>query len=53
MFPTLKAGLQEFDDHRTITELECYDLGHLHTAKHLLDTGVLESPNHSSLSQTC
>ena len=30
--------------HRTRFEIECYDIGHLYTAKHFLDRGVVKPP---------
>lgn len=45
-FKSLETLLPLFDDHGTKPELECYDVGHLHNAKHFLDRGLLEPPLH-------
>ncbi|WP_114577393.1 3-keto-5-aminohexanoate cleavage protein [Saliphagus sp. LR7] len=45
-FGDLETILPVFDAHGTKPELECYDVGHLYNAKHLLDRGLLESPLH-------
>ncbi|MDB2225752.1 3-keto-5-aminohexanoate cleavage protein [Halorubrum ezzemoulense] len=43
-FKDIEGVLDVFENHGTKPELECYDVGHLHTAKHLFDRGLLESP---------
>ncbi|MFC6989025.1 3-keto-5-aminohexanoate cleavage protein [Haloplanus sp. GCM10025708] len=43
-FSTLHEAGSMFTEHGVHPELECYDVGHLHTAKHLYDRGVLEPP---------
>jgi uncharacterized protein (DUF849 family) len=43
-FEDIENLLEVFDEHGTKPELECYDVGHLHTAKHFLDRGLLEPP---------
>jgi uncharacterized protein (DUF849 family) len=43
-FQDIEHVLEVFDAHGTKPELECYDVGHLHTAKHLLDRGLVEPP---------
>lgn len=45
-FEDLETILPIFDDHGTKPELECYDVGHLYNAKHLVDNGFLEPPLH-------
>ena len=45
-FEDLETILPVFDDHGTKPELECYDVGHLYNAKHLLDRGLIEPPLH-------
>jgi len=45
-FADLETVLPTFDDHGTMPELECYDVGHLYNAKHFLDRGLLEPPLH-------
>lgn len=45
-FEDLETVLGIFDDHDTIPELECYDVGHLYNAKHFVDRGLLEPPLH-------
>lgn len=45
-FEDLETILPVFDDHGTKPELECYDVGHLYNAKHLVDNGFLEPPLH-------
>lgn len=45
-FQDLETILPIFDEHGTKPELECYDVGHLYNAKHLLDRGLLEAPLH-------
>jgi uncharacterized protein (DUF849 family) len=43
-FAELEALLEVCRDHGTKPELECYDVGHLYNAKHLLDRGFLDPP---------
>jgi len=43
-FADIEDVLATFDAHSTRPELECYDVGHLHTAKHFLDRGLLDPP---------
>lgn len=43
-FADIEDVLATFDAHGTRPELECYDVGHLHTAKHFLDRGLLDPP---------
>lgn len=45
-FQDLETILPIFDEHGTKPEFECYDVGHLYNAKHLLDRGLLEPPLH-------
>jgi uncharacterized protein (DUF849 family) len=45
-FESLKTALELFDEHDTVPELECYDVGMLHNAKHFYDRGLLEPPIH-------
>jgi uncharacterized protein (DUF849 family) len=45
-FADLETLLPVFHEHGTVPELECYDVGHLYNAKHLLDRGLLEPPVH-------
>ncbi len=45
-FEALERILPMFDEHGTKPELECYDVGHLHNAKHFFDRGMLEPPIH-------
>ncbi|MFB6173148.1 MAG: 3-keto-5-aminohexanoate cleavage protein [Halobacteriales archaeon] len=45
-FEDLETVLGVFEEHDTTPELECYDVGHLYNAKHLLDRGLLEPPLH-------
>lgn len=45
-FKDLETVLSTFDRHNTKPELECYDVGHLYNAKHMLDRGLLEPPLH-------
>ncbi len=45
-FADLETILPVFAEHRTMPELECYDVGHLYNAKYLLDQGFLEPPLH-------
>lgn len=45
-FEDLETVLPVFDEHGTKPELECYDVGHLYNAKHMLDRGYLEPPLH-------
>ena len=43
-FGDIETLLETFDEHDTKPELECYDVGHLHTAKHFFDRGLLDPP---------
>lgn len=43
-FEDIEHVLDVFHEHGTKPELECYDVGHLHTAKHFLDRGLIEPP---------
>jgi uncharacterized protein (DUF849 family) len=43
-FGDIETLLETFDEHDTKPELECYDIGHLHTAKHFFDRGLLDPP---------
>ncbi|ELZ09226.1 hypothetical protein C479_10410 [Halovivax asiaticus JCM 14624] len=43
-FGDIESLLETFDECGTKPELECYDVGHLYTAKHFLDRGLLEPP---------
>ncbi|MFC7020331.1 MULTISPECIES: 3-keto-5-aminohexanoate cleavage protein [Haloarcula] len=45
-FEDLETVLDTFAEHDTKPELECYDVGHLYNAKHMLDRGYLEPPLH-------
>ncbi len=45
-FEDLETILPIFAEHDTKPELECYDVGHLYNARHLLDRGLLEPPLH-------
>ena len=45
-FEDLEEVLTTFDEHGTMPELECYDVGHLYNAKHFVDRGLLETPIH-------
>jgi uncharacterized protein (DUF849 family) len=45
-FEDLETILPVFADHDTKPELECYDVGHLYNAKHLVDRGLIEPPLH-------
>ena len=45
-FDDLMTILPIFDEHGTVPELECYDVGHLYNAKWLLSEGYLEPPVH-------
>jgi uncharacterized protein (DUF849 family) len=45
-FADLETVLETFDEHDTKPELECYDVGHLYNAKHMLDRGYLDPPLH-------
>jgi uncharacterized protein (DUF849 family) len=47
-FEDLETVLTAFDEHGTRPELECYDVGHLYNAKHMLARGYLEPPSTSS-----
>lgn len=43
-FGDIETLLETFNEHDTKPELECYDIGHLHTAKHFFDRGLLDPP---------
>lgn len=43
-FEDIEMVLDVFEKHGTKPELECYDVGHIHTAKHFLDRGLIEPP---------
>ena len=43
-FEDIENMLAVFDDHSTTPELECYDVGHLYTAKHFLERGLIDPP---------
>lgn len=45
-FADLETVLSTFAEHDTKPELECYDVGHLYNAKHMLDRGYLDPPLH-------
>jgi uncharacterized protein (DUF849 family) len=45
-FADLETILPIIDDCGTKPELECYDVGHLYNAKHMLDRGYIEPPVH-------
>jgi uncharacterized protein (DUF849 family) len=45
-FHDLRTMLPVFDEHGTKPELECYDVGHLYNARHLVDRGLLDLPVH-------
>ncbi|MGM0590451.1 MAG: 3-keto-5-aminohexanoate cleavage protein [Halobacteriota archaeon] len=45
-FEDLEAILPVFDEHGTMPELECYDVGHLYNTKYLVDQGLLTPPLH-------
>jgi uncharacterized protein (DUF849 family) len=45
-FETLERLLATFERCGTRPELECYDVGHLYNAKHLLEEGHLDPPIH-------
>lgn len=45
-FEDLRSILPVFHEHGTMPELECYDVGHLYNARHLLDRDLLELPVH-------
>lgn len=45
-FEDLETMLPMFEEHGTKPELECYDVGHLYNAKHLLEQGFIETPIH-------
>lgn len=45
-FEDLETILPVFKEHGSKPELECYDIGHLYNAKHLLDRGILKAPLH-------
>jgi len=43
-FGDIEHIAETFAETGTKPELECYDVGHLHTAKHFLDRGLIEPP---------
>ena len=43
-FKDIEYILTSCADNRTRFEIECYDIGHLYTAKHFLDRGVVKPP---------
>jgi uncharacterized protein (DUF849 family) len=43
-FADIETVLETFDNHGTKPELECYDVGQIHTVKHFYDRGLLEPP---------
>ncbi|ESS10567.1 MAG: hypothetical protein A07HR60_02582 [uncultured archaeon A07HR60] len=45
-FEDIETVLPIFTDHGTMPELECYDVGHLSTAKHFVERGLIEPPIH-------
>lgn len=45
-FESLRTAFSMFDEHGTMPELECYDVGHLYNAKHFVETGHLDTPIH-------
>lgn len=45
-FEALERIFPMFEEHGTKPELECYDIGHLHNAKHFVDRGLVETPVH-------
>jgi uncharacterized protein (DUF849 family) len=45
-FQDLETVLPIFEESGTKPELECYDVGHLYNAKHMLDRGYLSTPLH-------
>jgi uncharacterized protein (DUF849 family) len=45
-FEDLETILPVFDEHGTKPELECYDVGHLYNARHMVDRGYIEPPLH-------
>lgn len=45
-FESLREAFDMFEEHGTIPELECYDVGHLYNAKHFVETGHLDTPIH-------
>ncbi len=45
-FDDLESMLPVFDEYGTKPELECYDVGHLYNAKHMVDRGFIEPPLH-------
>ena len=45
-FESLEQIIPMFQEHGTMPELECYDVGHLYNAKHFVDRGILETPLH-------
>lgn len=45
-FESLRKSLPMFEEHETMPELECYDVGHLHNAAHFYERGLLVPPIH-------
>lgn len=45
-FGDLETILPVFDEHGTMPELECYDVGHLYNARHFVDRGLIDTPLH-------
>lgn len=45
-FEDIETLSELFSDAGTKPELECYDVGHLYNARHLVDRGVVEPPIH-------
>jgi uncharacterized protein (DUF849 family) len=45
-FEELESVLQTFDEHDTVPELECYDVGHLYNVRHMMDRDLIHAPVH-------
>lgn len=45
-FEDIEHIIEVFKEANTKPELECYDIGHIHTTKHFVDRGLLETPIH-------
>ena len=43
-FKDIKYILESCSDNATRFEIECYDIGHLYTAAHFMDRGILKGP---------
>lgn len=43
-FTDIKYILESCAEHGTKFEIECYDIGHLYTAAHFMDRGILKGP---------